>query len=53
MTTCSSSGTPDSTSFILSDPGVQEYIAEHPGDIAELTNFAGSIAGAHFEASKA
>ena len=44
---------PYPTSFILRDPGVQEYIAEHPGDVAELTNFAGSIAGAHFEASKA
>jgi arsenite methyltransferase len=41
------------TSFILGDPGVQEYIAGHPGHGVELNEFAGSISGAHFEATKA
>ena len=40
-------------SFILEDPGVREYVAEHPGQLSELTQFAGSISGAHFEATKA
>ena len=40
------------TSFILGDPGVREYIDGHPGNVAELTKFAGSISGAHFEATK-
>ena len=44
---------PYPTSFILSDPNVREYMAGNPGNIAQLTEFAGSIAGAHFEASKA
>ena len=43
---------PYPTDFILGDPGVQEYIAGQPDHIAELTEFASSIAGAHFEATK-
>jgi ubiquinone/menaquinone biosynthesis C-methylase UbiE len=39
--------------FILGDPGVQEYIDGHPDHTAQLTEFANSIAGAHFEATKA
>lgn len=39
-------------SYILEDPGVQAFVAEHPDAIGELTRFAGSIAGAHFEATK-
>ncbi len=44
---------PYPTSFILGDPGVQEYIAGQPDHTAQLTEFANSIAGAHFEATKA
>ncbi len=43
---------PYPSSFILADPDVQQYIARHPGNVTELTEFAGSIAGAHFETSK-
>jgi len=43
---------PYPTSFILEDPGVQEYLAGHPDHVAELSEFAGSISGAHFEATK-
>ncbi len=39
--------------LILEDAGVREYVAEHPGELPELTRFAGSISGAHFEATKA
>jgi ubiquinone/menaquinone biosynthesis C-methylase UbiE len=39
-------------SYVLSDPGVIDFIAAHPDEAAELARFAGSIAGAHFEASK-
>ena len=44
---------PYPTSFILDDAGVREYIAEHPDHHAGLSEFAGSISGAHFEATKA
>ncbi len=44
---------PYPTSFILSDPGVQEFVAAHPDHLDELTRFAASISGAHFEAVKA
>jgi len=40
-------------SYILGDPAVAEFIAAHPSEAAELAAFAGSIAGAHFEARKA
>jgi hypothetical protein len=40
-------------SYILGDPGVQSYMAEHPTHAAELAAFAGSIVGAHFEATRA
>jgi arsenite methyltransferase len=39
-------------SYILSDPGVERFLADHPDQRAEVEAFAGSIAGAHFEASK-
>lgn len=39
--------------FILEDPGVQTFVASNPGAVAEMTLFASSIAGAHFEARKA
>ncbi len=38
--------------YILSDPGVQEFLAARPAATAELEAFASSIAGAHFEARK-
>ena len=44
---------PYPTSFILEDSGVQEFVAANPDRISELTKFAGSIAGAHFEATRA
>jgi hypothetical protein len=31
---------------------VQEFLGEHPDEAAKLTEFAGSIAGAHFQATK-
>lgn len=39
-------------SFILEDQGVQDFVAENPGEIAAITKFASSIAGAHFEVRK-
>lgn len=44
---------PYPAAYLLSDPGVLDYIARHPDAEAELTAFAGSIVGAHFEASRA
>jgi len=44
---------PYPASYILGDPGVIEFIAAHPDEARELATFAGSIAGAHFEAAKA
>lgn len=44
---------PYPTSYILLDPGVQEYVAQHREQLPELTQFAGSISGAHFEGTKA
>jgi len=38
--------------YITGDPGVQAYVSEHPDQISEITKFASSIAGAHFEATK-
>jgi len=43
---------PYPTEFILSDPGVREYLEAHPDEVEALTAFAGSIAGAHFQATK-
>jgi len=43
---------PYPASYILEDPGVQSYLAEHASHVEELTAFAGSIVGAHFEATK-
>ena len=44
---------PYPSSFILEDAGVREFIQAHPGEAATLTAFAESIAGGHFEATKA
>ena len=44
---------PYPASYILADPGVQAFLAEHPEEAGEIEAFAGSIVGAHFEASKA
>ncbi len=38
--------------YLLSDAGVQAFLEAHPDEAAELTAFAGSIFGAHFEATK-
>ena len=43
---------PYPASYILDDPGVREHAGAHPERISELTRFAGSIFGAHFEAMK-
>ncbi len=40
------------TEYILGDPGVQAFLATGPEDVDELTAFAASISGAHFEATK-
>ena len=45
--------TPYPASYILSDASVQDFLAAHPEQAGELAAFAGSIAGAHFEATKA
>jgi len=39
-------------SYILTDPGVQDFIRQNPDEESTFTDFAGSIAGAHFEATK-
>lgn len=39
-------------SYLLDDEGVRRYVSEHPEHRAQLETFAGSIAGAHFEATK-
>ena len=38
--------------YLLTDPGVIAFLEEHPAEKASLEEFAGSIAGAHFEAHK-
>lgn len=43
---------PYPSSFILEDPGVKAHLSAHPDHESELTRFAASICGAHFEASK-
>jgi len=43
---------PYPASYILGDAGVQGFLARHPAQAQELTAFAGSIIGAHFEATK-
>lgn len=40
-------------SYILEDEGVQAFLAQRVDEAEELTAFAGSISGAHFEATKA
>jgi arsenite methyltransferase len=44
---------PYPASFILQDPGVQEFLCAHPHEVDTITDFAESIAGGHFEATKA
>ena len=44
---------PYPASYILGDEAVQEYIGGHAAHEDELTAFAASIVGAHFEAAKA
>lgn len=44
--------TPYPPSHILTDAGVRTYLSEHPEQAQELSRFASSIAGAHFEATK-
>jgi arsenite methyltransferase len=39
-------------SYILEDGNVQAFLASHPAERTELETFAGSIFGAHFEATK-
>ena len=39
-------------SFILSDKGVQAFLADNQESVTELETFAGSISGAIFEATK-
>lgn len=43
---------PYPSDYILSDPGVRDFIAAHPESRADLEAFAGSISGGHFEATK-
>ncbi|MGD8601435.1 MAG: arsenite methyltransferase [Gemmatimonadota bacterium] len=43
---------PYPASYILEDAAVKEYVAGHAAHEEELTAFAGSIAGAHFEGTK-
>ena len=38
--------------YLLTDPGVIAFLEEHPAEADDLRAFAGSIAGAHFEAHK-
>lgn len=44
---------PYPASYLLSDPGVQEFLAAHPEQATQLEAFASSIVGAHFEGRKA
>jgi SAM-dependent methyltransferase len=39
--------------YLLSDEGVQKFLAAHPGQADALRAFAASISGAHFEATRA
>lgn len=43
---------PYPASYLMDDDGVRDYLANHPDHKAEVEAFAGSIAGAHFEAHK-
>jgi arsenite methyltransferase len=43
---------PYPSTFILEDSRVQEFLLAHPSEVGEITDFAESIAGAHFEATK-
>ncbi len=46
------SETPYPSEHLLGDGGVQSFLEEHPEERDELMAFAGSISGAHFEATK-
>ena len=43
---------PYPATYILEDAGVRSFLADHPAEAERLTAFAGSIVGAHFEATK-
>lgn len=43
---------PYPASYLMDDDGVRDYLADHPDHKADVEAFAGSIAGAHFEAHK-
>jgi ubiquinone/menaquinone biosynthesis C-methylase UbiE len=43
---------PYPATYVLADAAVQGFLAAHPEEQAALETFAGSIAGAHFEATK-
>ena len=43
---------PYPSTYVLGDDGVQDFLARDPSAQTELTAFAGSIVGAHFEATK-
>jgi ubiquinone/menaquinone biosynthesis C-methylase UbiE len=45
--------TPYPASHLLAEPRVRAFLDAHPEAVEELTAFAGSIAGGHFEARKA
>ena len=47
-----SSERPYPADYLLSDAGVQAFLGEHPESVDELERFAGSIAGATFEATR-
>ena len=44
---------PYPASYILAESGARNFVREHPENRDELEAFAGSITGAHFEATKA
>ncbi len=46
------SETPYPPEFILDDPQVQAFLKDHPEETTAITDFAKSISGAHFEASR-
>lgn len=44
---------PYPASYILGEEGVRDFLAEHSDQAEDLTAFAGSIVGAHFEGTRA
>jgi SAM-dependent methyltransferase len=43
---------PYPSGYVLEDPGVRAFVSANPEQLGDLTAFAASITGAHFEASK-